>query len=1255
MKLSPLLLGLGFCFLGLHPAARAGSIINNFDVTHDFVASGVAGVTNWDGVYLGYGDIPGGDPGGSGNGMTLAADANGSFAGFLTVQTSGSDWSDGADDGFFVWKLVSGDFDVSVESAPIWNNVGFNFAGLMARAYNPNNLGSPYSATSTNAAENWVALFRFQEFGLNEVREANDGANTELIFPDDNSDTNSARFFRMVRAAETNFTFYWKTNASDGWSQITNNLPVGGILTRADLAGVALQVGIAQAMFSTASPQVYFTDFQLSGPNVSTPPIPTAPSNVAISSPNTSGSVQVSWVGGAGSDGSVVVVRGGPGAVIRPIIVNPINGITYTSSSKYSDTNAWIAGLEQVVYAGSGNQVTVTGLGGSNNLYTVAVYSYIGSGSSRVYNTASPATAVFPGPGVVSSVLFAVNPTNIPVQGVGSATIIAKYTTGDSYDVSSDPTATLTSSDPSVVLIQNGVMNGLATGTVSVVVGYAGIFGTNTVSVHAPAFTDAFGAAHDYLTSGLEGTAWDGLFLNFGDVPGANKGNDNAAGSTSVFNSNLSSNNLLSIEAAGSTWAVAGDDGPFLLKILTGDFQASVHVNAMSTINFNDVGLMARLFDNSGSATQGGGGGAGGSETHVNWVRVQNGLPAMRATVDSGGTTVVNGLSGGDGWLLMQRVYSTNFLFFEKANAGDPWTPVPEATITLPEAANDAPMEVGIVQEMRTASDGTATLDTLMIDGTGLVSPTGVQPPSPASNLRVVLNNDLSMTYSWIAADGSGNPVASILVLKAGGPVTAQPTYGIGIGANPVFGAGQSLGDGNFVVYKSANVPTTTNNTVTVTGLTPGVIYYAAAYSYVGPFGTRVFNNVLPAAGASAVQQDGSLVSITTLPPPTIPAGGIGQLEVIGVFTGNATKNVSSFATLIPGDTNILLTADGALTGLKAGTTTVIAIYGGFTNSVDVTVRPPVFMDTFSTSHDYLLNRTAGTPWDGVYLNHGDIPESTFALSDVLQQGVTSWAEANISSNNCLTVTNQNGGWENDENDGFFLWKYVAGDFQMAVHITQYDVAAYTFAGIGARAFSYGTNGVDAGAPFHLNFDGGGTNGECWVNLTRFDEFGIGTYARLNLDNSVLQSTQPNQDNGDNWLLIIRQNGTNFNFYERSDPAGPWRLTPLKTSYQVPEFAGQPMQVGIQWMTFNRGGAGQDGARFDSFMLDAQTPVLTAEISGKNFLISWPAVPGVTLKSTSTLSPANWQPVPGTPTLNGGIYTLSMPASGATEFFELFH
>jgi hypothetical protein len=541
-----------------------------------------------------------------------------------------------------------------------------------------------------------------------------------------------------------------------------------------------------------------------------------------------------------------------------------------------------------------------------------------------------------------------------------------------------------------------------------------------------------------------------------------------------------------------------------------------------------------------------------------------------------------------------------------------------------------------------------------MIDGLGIVPP--ATPPPPATNLTVVLNNDLSMTFSWVAASSAGAPIRSALVMRAGGPITAQPTLAqagsIGGTGSPVsFGSGVNLGGDNWLVFATANPAASTNVTATVNNLTPGVVYYAAVYTFTGSGANKSFNNVLPPSGAVANLQDGALLSISVLPPPTVPMGGLGQLQVLGNFQGGAQVNVSPFAQLIPQDPTIIATADGALTGLTNGTTKITVIYSGFTNVVNVTVRPPSFIDNFGTSHDYLNNGVAGTPYDGVYLKNGDVPESTF---NGLGTGLTLGADANVGAPNILSVTNQNGQWENDGDDGFFLFKYVQGDFQVSVHISDYQIVAYTFPGLGARAFSHGAYGTNIGAPFAIGFTtvGTETNGEDWVSFTRFDEFGIGTYPRLNITNNVLQSIQLNQDNGDNWLLIIRQNGTEFNFYERSTNTEPWRLTPLKTSYSVPEFAGQPMQVGIEYAQY----AGTPAyAHFDSYMLDITPPSPKLEVTLANgkVTISWPTAPGVSLQFTPSLGPVNWQPEPTQPTINGGTTSVVLSPTNAAAYFRL--
>jgi hypothetical protein len=103
----------GLWLLSAAPSARAAAFTNHFNSGFDFAANGIVGNTNWDGVYLGSGDILNGNPGGDGSGRTILANETAS-PWLLAVQTSYSTWSGAGDDGFFAYKLVAGDFDVSV-------------------------------------------------------------------------------------------------------------------------------------------------------------------------------------------------------------------------------------------------------------------------------------------------------------------------------------------------------------------------------------------------------------------------------------------------------------------------------------------------------------------------------------------------------------------------------------------------------------------------------------------------------------------------------------------------------------------------------------------------------------------------------------------------------------------------------------------------------------------------------------------------------------------------------------------------------------------------------------------------------------------------------------------------------------------------------------------------------------------------------------------------------------------------------------
>ncbi|HYG23086.1 MAG TPA: hypothetical protein VEH04_09910 [Verrucomicrobiae bacterium] len=1227
--------------------AHAATLNNTFDVPFDYVGNGIIGESNWDGLYMRLGDIPGAVAAGDGSGNTLIANTTEFGGGFFSVRSSGTSWSGGDNDGFFAYKLVDGDFDMSVENVPFtisggtsYDNQAFHFAGLMVRAYHTNNSGAPFSTTSTNAVENSVRLWRFNEFNIDsQIRISTNGANQELNVPGSNTEITSSRFFRITRVGNT-FTFYVKTNSVDAWSQVTNGL-IGGTLTRSDWNGLPLQVGIASASFNAAARDAMFDNFELSGPNISFPTQPSAPSNLTTTGTNVNGALTFSWTKGNPANNSLVLVR--QGGVIQH---NPINGRTYEANSAFATAGTLVGGSQTyAVYNGAGSSVTVSNLGANNRNYTVAVYEYSGTGSSTVYNTTSPATNVFAGPGVITGASLRVAQRDIPAGGATSVRLIASFSTGETSDQTVD-TAWI-SDDLAVAEAIGGVVSGISVGNANITGTFGSFVLSTNILVHAPVLTENFSSTNDFKLNGAVGTIWDGQYLSFGDVPGAVPGGD-GPGTGLQMDSQITSTNGLFVSSAQSTWQGTANDGPFLFKIvpgtrngLSGDFQAIVEINTMNTLATSAVGIMARLYNPTT-----GGPAPGTSENHVNYWKIQNGTTSVRRTQTGGNTTfVAAGPAAANTMLLVQRVQSTNFYFYEKTAAATQWTYV--TNIVLATATNDAPMQVGIAQQTQSGVTGTAVVRSFTLDAADVVS--GSPSPAAASDLEITLNQNLSMTLDWVAADGSGNPVPSIVVMRASAPVSVQPSLGQPIVANASFGTpATGLGSGNFVVFASSS-PASTNNTVTVTGLTPGVTYYAAVYTFAGSGSTATYG-----PGISSSLPAGFLQQIQATLAGGIPLGGIGQLSVLASYNG-VPVNVSATAAVSSGDTNIIKVLNGVLTGVALGSAPITTVFSGMTNVTQITVRAPAFVDSFETSRDYLVAGVAGSGWDGLYSpaeGNNPIPGS---LYEPLAGSGTTVADANITTNGALTITSAGDGWENGNVGGFFLYKFVPGDFQAAVKIETFDATAFNQPGLLARGYAVSNSilGLPMGYAV-TNADGTNTAGEYWVSLTRFDEFGIGTYARRNIDNAVSQNTQPDANDTNFWMLIIRSQGTNFTFYKRLNETDAWRRVPNNTAYSLLQFAGRPMQVGVMAGPWTGTGGVQRQVQFGSFMLDYSSgAALGVSVSGGMVTLSWGADPNLVLEATDSLTSPNWQTVLGTPTLGLDGYSLTVAISGDMRFFRL--
>jgi|GEM_PF-753751 len=353
---------------------------DSFNTNLNYLTNGLSG-TVWDGVYFGAGEFNNTGLGGGGPGQTLQCDANISAAGKLTIQSTGTAWEGADDDGFFLFKVLPGDFSATVHVVSPYDNTAYNTAGLQARAFSAG--GDPFGGS-----ENYVSWTRFDEYGFANYLRSELNGSVAQINPGNSPNTNY--WLRMDRVMGTNFLFYEKSTKAGAWNLMTFPAPVSGsVLHRGDLAGKPLQVGIMHATFN-GQVGVQFTDFTLTASN-SSPVAPPSPPPWLIVAPNSNHGLDISWSQGTGSAGSVVVVWPATNTLVKEM---PANGFSYSGNTAYGQGDTLPAAGYFVVYSGTNTNTTVTGVA-ANTTYNVAVFSYAGSGSSLSYNHSPAVSSVF--------------------------------------------------------------------------------------------------------------------------------------------------------------------------------------------------------------------------------------------------------------------------------------------------------------------------------------------------------------------------------------------------------------------------------------------------------------------------------------------------------------------------------------------------------------------------------------------------------------------------------------------------------------------------------------------------------------------------------------------------------------------------------------------------------------------------------------------------------------------------------------------
>lgn len=122
-----------------------------------------------------------------------------------------------------------------------------------------------------------------------------------------------------------------------------------------------------------------------------------------------------------------------------------------------------------------------------------------------------------------------------------------------------------------------------------------------------------------------------------------------------------------------------------------------------------------------------------------------------------------------------------------------------------------------------------------------MACPTCASPATPASAVSFTSVGTNSMTINWTNGDGTKR----LVVMRQDDAVTASPDNGNTYNANTVFGSGDTLTAGEFVVYNS------TGNSVAVSGLTAGKTYHVAIFEFNCSAGSELYLN--PGVSSSAI------------------------------------------------------------------------------------------------------------------------------------------------------------------------------------------------------------------------------------------------------------------------------------------------------------------------------------------------------------------------------------------------------------------
>jgi hypothetical protein len=426
----------------------------------------------------------------------------------------------------------------------------------------------------------------------------------------------------------------------------------------------------------------------------------------------------------------------------------------------------------------------------------------------------------------------------------------------------------------------------------------------------------------------------------------------------------------------------------------------------------------------------------------------------------------------------------------------------------------------------------------------------------------------------------------------------------------------------------------------------------------------RIFNGALTsqevaisdAAGMQSVpgivtNGPGTLTSITLSVPATLHVLEAGHAKLLANYSnltswdllGNSLTPPAGL-TVFTSNTNILsYSSGGVLNANSLGTATLTVIYQGTTNTARIAVvNPPAP----ALAHRYSF-------WNE--------PDGSLIATDTVSQA-NGTMQGDATTTSGQLVLDGTAGTDVQLPSGI-----ITNDLAVTIEVWgDYPNAAVSGSqGTWANLFDFGQKDASGADSYSLSFcvNVAGNGGQCDAAISDYDN------ANTDRENLYPPGTPLNGQTDIQLVVVFNPTDGYSAIYTNGALAATMPILSTITpgirdvnNWIGEDNWGDPTMIGKldEFRIYNGVLAPSEVAQsyaagptnLPAFL--SAGPTLKATVSGTNLILTWPSTAtGFSVQSSSAVKSGSWSAVSGSPTINNGSYQLSVPITGAAQFFRL--